>query len=229
MKRIVLGMLCSLLSLSAFAVDKTPTGIPLDTEWKKQIYSFAQKNVVHPSWGIAHSERDYQVTKALAQKETFALDEDVLFAAAFLHDIGGLAGFEKEGVDHAVRSVEVVEPLLPKWGFPMTKWPQVKEMILGHVYYGPAPSSLPAQAFRDADVIDFLGSMGVARILAITTEAGHASPVLKPLVDTLKSFANSMPGKCSLKACAEMAAPRKIEMQRFLNELDAESFSGLAL
>ena len=243
MTKITLGLLVSFLSISAFAhltdqkinstqavvSDKTPTGIPLDTEWKKQIYAYAQKNVAHPSWGLAHSERNYQVTKELAKKEGFILDEDVLFASAYLHDLGGLAPFAKDGVDHAARSVEIIETLLTQWGYPMSKWPQVKEMILGHIYYGPAPASLPAQAFRDADIVDFLGSIGVARILAITLEPGNASPTLKPMIDTLKSFASSMPGKCSLKSCIDIATPRKSEMQRFLSEIEAESFHGSAL
>ncbi len=211
------------------AVPATPTGIPIDTDWKKQIYAFAQKNVVHPSWGIAHSERDYQVTKSIAQKEGIAVDEDALFAAAFLHDIGGIGSFAKKGVDHAVHSVEVIEPLLPAWGFPMEKWPQVKEMILGHTYYGPKPVSKAALAFRDADVLDFLGHIGVARILAVTEEIGFSDGTLKPTVSTLKEFSESMAGKCSLASCQEMAKPRSAELDKFLSGLENEAFGGKAL
>src|SRR4051794_24241258 len=78
------------ISLFVFVVaanaDETSTGIPLDTQWKQQIYDFALKNVKHPAWGIAHSERNYQLTKTLAAAEHIALDLDVLFASAFLHD-----------------------------------------------------------------------------------------------------------------------------------------------
>lgn len=101
--------------------DQTSTGIALDTEWKKKVFAYAQKNVVHPSWGIMHSERDYQITKKLAADSKITLDLDVLFAAAFLHDLGGIGQFQAEGVDHAVRSVQLVEPLLREWGFPMEK------------------------------------------------------------------------------------------------------------
>jgi len=38
------------LSERVSTVPRTPTGIPIDTDWKEQIYAFAQKNVVHPSW-----------------------------------------------------------------------------------------------------------------------------------------------------------------------------------
>src|SRR5262249_55666847 len=158
-------------------------------------------------------ERDYQVARILAQKERVAIDEDVLFAAAFLHDIGGIGSFAKKGVDHAERSVEVVEPLLTTWGFPESKIPQVKEMILGHTYYGPAPKSPQALAFRDADVLDFLGDIGAARILAVSEEPGFSDGTLKPTVDTLRDFAKTMAGKCGSKSCKEMAKPRVLELQ----------------
>jgi uncharacterized protein len=211
------------------ARQATATGIPLNTAWKLQIYDFAKSYVKHPSWGLSHSERDYQVTLVLAQKEGIAIDRDVLFAASFLHDVGGIPPFDQTGVDHAVRSVQVIEPLLSKWGFPMEKWHQVQEMILGHTYYGPKPSSHQALAFRDADVLDFLGDLGVARILAVTQEPGRASDTLASTVGTLKSFAEKMAKTCSLRACVEMAKPRQQELEQFLTNLHAESYGEKAL
>ena len=207
----------------------TPTGIPLDADWKRKVYSFAQKNVVHPAWGLAHSERNYQVAKSLAQKEGIQIDEDVLLAASFLHDLGGIGSFAKPGVDHAERSVEIIEPLLTAWGFPMGKWPQVKAMILGHVYYGAKPDSPAVMVFRDADILDFLGSVGVARIMAVTLEDGFSDGTLKPTVGTLKGFAGTLAEKCSLSACRDMAAPRVKEMQEFLSSLNQETFQENAL
>jgi len=219
---------CAGTIAQADVCPRTATGITIDSEWKRALYEFVKKNSVHPSWGIAHSERDYQASKSLAQKEGITLDDDVLFAAAFLHDIGGLSPFAQKDVDHAVRSTQVIEPLLPEWGFPMQKWSQVKEMILGHTYYGPAPTSREALAFRDADILDFLGSVGVARMLAVTEEAGFDG-TLKTTVDTLKGFAKTMAAKCSLRTCQELAKPREEELNRFLRDLDGETFSGKAL
>jgi len=207
----------------------TPTRIPLDSDWKAQEYNYALKNVVHPSWGIAHSERDYQVAKQLAEDEHISMDLDVLFAAAFLHDLGGIGSFAKPGVDHAVRSAELAEPLLRDWGFPMSKWPQVKDMILGHTYYGPLPVSQPALAFRDADILDFLGDIGIARIFAITEESGRSSPTLASPVTLLKEFRKDFPGKLSLKSSLRYAQPRLDELDAFLKVLNAETFGECAL
>lgn len=229
MKRIFFALLMISGVAMAESVSETATGILLDSSWKQQVYDYANANVKHPSWGITHSERNYQVSVTLANKEGFTIDHDVLFVASFLHDLGGIHPHEVDGVDHAARSVELIEPLLQKWGFPMQKFTQVKEMILGHTYYGPKPESQPALAFRDADILDFLGAIGIARILAITQEPGRTDGTLTPVVNILKSFAKSLPGKCSLKACVTIAEPRKKELDQFLLNLDEQSFSGKAL
>ncbi len=225
---------CNELSLSSTArflappvsAPTTPTGIAIDTDWKAQVYAFAQKYAQHPAWGIAHFERDYRMTLELAHAEGIAIDEDVLFACAFLHDIGGIPPNDKPGVDHALRTTQVVEPLLPTWGFPMEKWPAVKDMILGHIYYGVAPASLQSQAFRDADIVDFLGVIGAARIFAVAEEEKGTDTTLKPSVQLLRNFVKTMPGLCSLSACKPLAAERAQELTRLLDRLDVETYSG---
>lgn len=102
-------------------------------------------------------------------------------------------------------------------------------MILGHTYYGPIPKSPQALAFRDADVLDFLGMIGVARILAVTEEPGFSDGTFKPTVRTLQSFADTMASKCILASCKQLAAPRQRETQTFLQQLNAYTFSGAAL
>jgi uncharacterized protein len=210
-------------------VNATATGIALDTDWKKKVYAFALQNVVHPAWGISHSERDYQTTKKVAAAANVVLDFDVLFAAAFLHDIGGIGSFEAEGVDHAVRSVQVIEPLLREWGFPMNKWADVKDMIIGHIYYGPAPKKPQDQAFRDADILDFLGSMGVARIFAVTEESGGTKATLQPSMKTLRNFESTLPEKLSLESSRSAAKPLVEQMKRFFKDMDEQSLNGNAL
>ncbi len=227
---VCIGFYCNISCATQENIStKTPTGISLDADWKRAIYEFAQKNVKHPAWGLAHSERDYRVTQQLAQKDGVNLDDDVLFAAAFLHDVGGIAPFDKKGVDHAVQSVSVIEPLLLEWGFPMQKFSQVKELIIGHVYYGPPPDSKAAQAFRDADILDFLGSIGIARVLAITEEDGGSSATLGSTVGLLKDFSQTLASKCSLESCKEMSKQRQKELEQFLLNLNEQSFGGLAL
>ena len=112
----------------------TAGGILLSSPWRAAIYAHAREKLLHPAWGWRHSERDFLLARQIAREEGLTIDEDVLFAAAFLHDSGAIPPFAKDGVDHAVRSAELAEPLLRKAGFPMAKFPAVKAAILGHMF-----------------------------------------------------------------------------------------------
>lgn len=215
MKRMMVWVALVVLAGGARAdVPVTDAGIPLDVPWKIAVHEFAVEKVRHPSWGLAHSERNYHSALALARCEGWTVDADALFAAAFLHDVGGLPGFEVAGVDHAVRSVQIAEPLLASWGFPMEKWPLVRETILGHTYYGAAPESRTALVFRDADILDFLGAIGIARLVAATSELGK-DPTLATPFALSDRFANELPAKLTTRAARAAAPGRLAEMRLF--------------
>jgi uncharacterized protein len=226
-KLLVFLTLILLTTLSWSSTPTTPTGILLDTPWKISLQTFAVKNVIHPSWGYSHSERNYHNTKWIAHKEGLEVDEDVLFASAFLHDVGGLPPFEQKGVDHGLRSAQVGIPLLRSWGFPEEKLSHVEKVIVGHIYYGAKPSDPLAQAFRDADMLDFLGAMGVARILAATTEMG-TYPTIKNSYNSLQSLAKKLPVEFSYSSSKTEGMKRLVETQDFLQKLKKYSFKETA-
>ncbi len=200
----------------------TLTGIPLDRPWKAELYGFAREKLRHPAWGWTHSERDYRLAQEIAGKERLQIDPDILFAAAFVHDIGAIGEFQKEGVDHAVRSAELAEPLLRDAGFPMTKWPAVRDAILGHMH-DKAPGPRPeAVVLHDADTLDFLGTVGVARRLSVTGEA----PDYAGGLTRIRDFADKLPGRLVTATAKGMATPRVAEMRQFLDQLNAETYGG---
>ena len=81
------------LAASASAQTQTPpsspAGIALDAPWKQAVFKFATENLQHSAWGVEHSERDYLLATRLAAQEKLPVDADILFAAAFLHDVAG--------------------------------------------------------------------------------------------------------------------------------------------
>jgi uncharacterized protein len=204
------------------AAKFTLTGIPLDAPWKVRLYGFARKKLLHPAWGWTHSERDYALAFKIAASERLRIDSDVLFAAAFTHDIGAVGDFQKEGVDHAVRSAELAKPLLLQAGFPAAKWPAVEDAILGHMH-DKTPSDRPeAVVLHDADTLDFLGYIGVARRLAVTGNATDYGSGLKRISD----FADKLPTRLVTRTAKSMAQVRTAEMQAFLFGLNAEAANG---
>ncbi|MEA3008420.1 MAG: hypothetical protein QOJ91_112 [Sphingomonadales bacterium] len=220
-----MAMLISLV-LAAPAPAQLPTdpkvsvaGITLSSPWRSAVYAYAREKLLHPAWGWRHSERDFLLARQIAREEKLTVDEDVLFAAAFLHDAGAIPPFAKDGVDHAVRSAELAEPLLRQARFPMAKFPAVKAAILGHMYDKEAGSSAEAKALHDADALDFLGATGIARRLSVTGTA----PDLDSVMARLETVYRDIPGRLVTATAKRMAIPRLVAMQAFFEQLKRET------
>lgn len=206
---------------AAAAPTATPAGIPLDSAWRRAVYQQAHDHFQHPSWGSRHSERDYLFGMAVAQAEGLTVDPDVMFAAAFLHDWGGIEPFAVAGVDHAVRSVQLAEPFLAEAGFPMEKFPAVRAAILGHMY-DKEPEGPEAIAIHDADALDFLGALGAARLLAATGDR----PDYDQALGRIERFAVDIPPRLKTDAARRMAEPRVAAMTEFLATVRSETPDG---
>lgn len=224
---IAFALVLASVTLARAAAPASESGIPLDRPWKLSVHELAVQKVRHASWGFAHSERNYHTALRLAAKEGRTVDAEALLAAAYLHDLGGLPGYELAGVDHAVRSVQLAEPILKEAGFPMEKWPLVREIILGHTYYGPPPQAFEALVFRDADLLDFLGAIGVARLAAATSELGKDATLATPFEAAAK-FAAELPPKLSTTAAREDAIARVAEMTAMIAAVRAYTHDGHA-
>ena len=76
-------------------------------EWRSKVAALASKSFKHPAWGYSHCLRDYALATALAEKDHVALDDDVLFAAAYLHDADALDWLGAIGV---ARMLALIDP-----------------------------------------------------------------------------------------------------------------------
>src|SRR5581483_1643871 len=52
--------------------------------WRTVIAQFAQEHFKNPAWGYSHCVRDYQLARELASADHAKLDDEVLYAAAYL-------------------------------------------------------------------------------------------------------------------------------------------------
>ena len=192
--------------------------------WRDSIRAFAEAHLQHTAWGPAHARRDYETTLALARAEKITVDDDALYAAAYLHDMGGIPPYAIPGVDHGDRSIQLVDSILRGAGFPMEKAPLVKEIIDHHQYYRPPDTLAVAILFRDADILDFLGAIDIARILSLTTRE-RFTPDLPHAIDVIRKNMLEMPALLQTNAARREAQHRIREMQSFLDALAAESDS----
>jgi len=80
--------------------------------WRSVVDKFAQEHFHNPAWGYSHSKRDYQLARELAAADRVKLDDDVLYAAAYLHDMAAFEPWQKSGVDHADEAAAIVARLI---------------------------------------------------------------------------------------------------------------------
>ena len=134
-------------------------------ELTRNIWSEARVILEGQSSGhsLQHSERVAELCLRIAEKEKEA-DPLILQVAAILHDIGIPQWGRKE---HARRSAEIAGEILEKTGFPKEKREEVLYAIETHRFSDQkTPETVEARILQDADRLDALGAIGIARCFA---------------------------------------------------------------
>ncbi len=199
-----------------------PAGIVLDAPWKAKIWQLAVTKFKHPAWGWQHSARNYLLAKRLAAGDRLKIDDDVLFAASFLHDMAAFPPYVKPG-EHGDVAAQESGAVLRAAGFPMSKLAAVQAAERGHMYYSDPGSRPEAVVLHDADSLDFLGAVGAARMIALT---GEKAPDFTAAVRALRSFVRDIPARLRTKTAKTIGRQRAAELSTFLDRLDAETFGG---
>jgi HD superfamily phosphodiesterase len=93
-------------------------------------------------------------------------DDDVAFAAAWMHDIGVSVGHRLDNLealarwDNVAYATSVTPKLLARFDFPEAKVSSVIDVIRTH-QPAQAPQCLEGLILRDADILEQLGSIGI--------------------------------------------------------------------
>lgn len=223
---LLLTLLCIEPAFAAGAPETTAAGIPLDAPWKVKLYQLTHAKFLHPGWGWQHSERDYLMAVQLGKGDGLHVDTDVLFAAAFLHDMSAFMPCSGPKIEHGVCAAHQARAMLQGTGFPMRKLAAVQAAESGHMFYSNAGSDPNAIVLHDADSLDFLGDIGAARLIALT---GAKAPSFAPAVKTLQGFLKDIPPKLITKTAQRIGAERAQELKAFLDRLQDESFDARAM
>jgi HD superfamily phosphodiesterase len=189
--------------------------------WHTTVRQFAAEHFKHPAWGYSHCVRDYALARQLAAADGVTLDDDVLFAASFLHDIAAFAPWEDEKLDHSDVGADVVAGILKDTGFPMAKIDAVRGAIRTHMYYRD-PVGAEALYLHDADALDWLGAIGVARIMALVDPNG-GSPDGPAAVKMLEENLEKVPSRVVSPAGRARMPRLKAELDTFLEDLRRET------
>lgn len=118
------------------------------------------------NWALAHAKRLLELIKQIGVDLTY--DSHVMELATYMHDWGAFPLYIQKSVEHAVRSRQVVElQILPRLDLTPTQKTILLEAIELHDYRDTRPTnSNEALLLREADMLEFLGIVGIARDFA---------------------------------------------------------------
>ncbi len=107
----------------------------------------------------------------------------IIWAAVALHDIGQERE-RRHGGDHAMIGAALAEELLKDTLFPQDYIPAVQQAIREHrMTGGIIPQTLEGRILYDADKLDCLGAIGIARLYCITGR--YNQKVYAPIPDNI--------------------------------------------
>lgn len=130
-------------------------------ELKKKIQPYFEKSGSH---SFDHTQRVYNLCLHIAKKEK--VDLNVLKVSALLHDIARKKQSEsKEKICHAEEGAKIARKILEKMNFPDDKIEKVVYAVSVHRYSKRInPDTTEAKILQDADRLDALGAITIARI-----------------------------------------------------------------
>jgi uncharacterized protein len=109
-----------------------------------------------------HVQRVLTTAERLAREEN--ADWEIVRTATLLHDVARGHG-DRMAEDHAQAGAEIARRLLS--GHPAEKVEAVAHAVAAHRFRaGPAPQTIEAKVLHDADKLDAIGAIGVARAFA---------------------------------------------------------------
>jgi len=145
----------------------------LRDDWEPRLREFATKQPgADPGHDPAHLERVVATAMKLAAEEGARME--IVLPAAWLHDCVHVAKDSPDrprasrlAAEHAARFLEAA-------GYPGTWLPDIRHAIEAHSYSaGIAPRTVEAKVVQDADRLDALGAVGLARCIAVGFALGR--------------------------------------------------------
>src|SRR5918994_6602548 len=173
----------------------------------------------HAVYGYAHCLRVYALAEELAVLEDVTYDEEILRAAALLHDVGLYKAYAlREPSDHAKRSAVVARRILKDWDFPPHASQAVIEAIEHHPPGAPAGTASETVLLKDAVGLDYLGAIGISRMLAMVGTEEDV-PDIRAAIWNAESLRQKIPDLLVLQSSKDLAAQRIREMDAFVEDL----------
>ena len=173
---------------------------------------------------FSHQPRLYELTRAVGAGQSY--DDDVVFAAVWLHDLGVFVGHRPEEPaalakwDFLGYVMQRTPELLLQFNFPAGKIPAVVEAIRTHQPKD-APTTIEGIILRDADILEQLGAVTVLRTVC---KIGRDTrfKTFPDALRVLRKNADTLLGQLNLPAARKLAGLRLEVLRQFLAAAQAE-------
>jgi uncharacterized protein len=183
------------------------------------------RNEAKPPDKFSHQARLHALACRLARGRKH--DDDVLFAAAWLHDLGVFIGHRPEDLkalaawDNVAYAIKKAPGILKRFGFPAEKIPAVVEAIRTH-QPGAKPTTYEGVVLRDADILEQLGAVSVLRTVS---KVGRDTRFIRfsDALRVLKENCEHLPDRLALPQARQLAKKRVAVLKAFLKAGEAEA------
>ena len=192
--------------------------------WRGALVAYIEREA-QPVEKFGHQPRLYELTQQIGRGRVY--DDDVVFAACWLHDLGVFSGHRPEEPealtrwDNTAYAVDKTPGLLRGFGFPEEKIAAVVEAIRTHQPQA-EPESLEATILRDADILEQLGGVGILRTVC---KVGRDTRFHRftDAVRSLEQALEQLPPLVRLPRTRELAEPRVAALRAFLDAAQREA------
>lgn len=196
----------------------------VNRSWRDALVDYISQ-AARPVEKYGHQVRLYALTREIGDGCTY--DDDVVFAAAWLHDIGVFIGHrpedpaQLEAWDHIGYAMRFSPGLLKSIGFQQCKIDAVIEAIRTHEAAA-EPRSIEATIVRDADILEQLGAVGIMRaVCKIGRDTRY--PRFTDVRPVLENALTALPPQLRLPRSRDLAAHRIVLLRDFLRSLESEA------
>lgn len=154
----------------------------------QRIKWLVEREMSYTAHDLAHTERVLKLSLTLARDE-LGLREDILIPAVLLHDIARAEEDQDTTgqIDHAILGAEMAAGILREMDFAEEDIAKIKHCIRAHRFRSScAPETIEAKILFDADKLDALGAVGIARSFMLAGEHGEVMYKEQDLSDYIK-------------------------------------------
>lgn len=193
-------------------------------DWRASVVEYIRREA-RPADKFGHQPRLYALATEIGKGMRY--DDDILFAAAWMHDLGVFLGHRPEDPeqlsrwDHVPYTITHSRELLTAWGFPQQKLEGVAEAIR---YHQPKdePTTVEGTLLRDADILEQLGAIGLLRA-AVKVGRDTRYPTFSAVLPVLNHAVNHLTNQTRLIQTKSMAQSRAEVLRSFLAALKDEA------